>query len=216
VAPSLLSADVLHLAEELAAVERAGADLLHLDVMDAHFVDNLSYGPHLAKAVCAASSLPVDCHLMVEDPADYAMRFVEAGAACVSFHLELDIDHAQILRRIREAGAKAGIVVNPSTPLDEARHRPLLAHCDLFLVMSVHPGFAGQSFDPSVLGKLGTLADWRGADGLDFVLEIDGGIDERTAPAAREAGAQVLVSGSAFFGSSDYAAYCAELRGRGA
>jgi len=213
VAPSLLSADVLRLADELEAVERAGVDLLHLDVMDAHFVDNLSYGPGVAKAVCAASALPVDCHLMVEDPEDYALRFVEAGAACVSFHLELELDHAALLRRIREGGARGGLVVNPSTPLDESRHRPLVAHCDLFLVMSVHPGFGGQAFNSSVLGKLETLAAWREEDSLDFTLEIDGGIDAQTAGAARAAGAQILVSGSAFFGASDYAAYAARLRG---
>lgn len=212
-APSLLAADTLRMGEELAAVERAGVDLLHLDVMDAHFVDNLSFGPHFAKAVCEATQLPVDCHLMVQDPADYALRFVEAGAACVSFHLELEMDHAGLLGRIHDRGARAGLVINPSTNLVEADHRPLLAACDLFLVMSVHPGFGGQAFDSGVLGKLETLAAWREQDGLDFVLEIDGGIDADTARAARASGAQILVSGSAFFRSADYAQAAAQLRG---
>jgi ribulose-phosphate 3-epimerase len=213
VAPSLLAADVLRLGEEVAAVEAAGVDLLHLDVMDGHFVDNLSYGPHVARAVCRAASLPVHCHLMVDDPRDYCFRFLEAGAACVSFHLELDLDHRDLLRRIRAAGGRGGLVVNPSTPLREATHRPLLPDVDLFLVMSVHPGFGGQSFDASVLGKLEDLVRWRTADGLDFPLEIDGGITPETAGPAREAGADILVSGSSFFAGGDYAAMTARLRG---
>jgi len=212
VAPSILSADVLRVTEELTALEQAGADVIHLDVMDGHFVDNLSYGPHVAKAIAAATSLPVDCHLMVEDPADYAFRFLDAGATCVSFHLELSLDHAGLCRAIRERGGKAGLVVNPSTPLSDA-HRELLGECDLFLVMSVHPGFGGQAFDPTVLPKLEQLAAWREADGLDFVLEIDGGIDAETAPAAREVGAQILVSGSALFRAANYREMIAILRG---
>lgn len=213
VAPSLLSADLLHLAGEMEAAQEAGADLFHLDIMDGHFVDNLSYGPHFGRAICKASRLPVDCHLMVEDPLDYAMRFLDAGVSCVSFHLELDLDHGRILREIQEKGGRAGLALNPASPLREAEHRPLFAICDLFLVMSVHPGFAGQAFDPSVLSKLEQLRSWREADGHHCVLEIDGGIDAKTAPLAREAGAEILVSGSSFFGSKDYAAMTRSLRG---
>ncbi len=213
VAPSLLSADLLRLGEELKAVQNAGVDLLHLDIMDAHFVDNLSYGPRLAKAICSSTPLPVECHLMVEDPHDYAQRFLDAGAACVSFHLELPLDHRELLRLIRKRGKRAGLVLNPSTPLDEREHRPLLQDCDFFLVMSVHPGFGGQAFDPSVLSKLRLLRAWREEDGHEFALEIDGGIDPTTASLAREAGADILVSGSSFFGSKDYRAITRALRG---
>lgn len=213
VAPSLLSADLLRMGEELKAVQNAGVDLLHLDIMDAHFVDNLSYGPRLAKAICSNTPLPVECHLMVEDPHDYAQRFLDAGAACVSFHLELPIDHRELLRLIRKRGKKAGLVLNPSTPLDERKHRPLLNDCDFFLVMSVHPGFGGQAFDPSVLSKLRLLCAWREEDGHEFALEIDGGIDPTTASLAREAGAEILVSGSSFFGATDYRAIARALRG---
>jgi ribulose-phosphate 3-epimerase len=213
VAPSLLSADLLHLADEVQAAQDAGADLFHLDVMDGHFVDNLSYGPHFARAICKKSQLPVDCHLMVEDPLDYAMRFLDAGVSCVSFHLELDLVHGAILKQVHQRGGKAGLALNPATPLVEAKHRALFAACDLFLVMSVHPGFAGQSFDRSVLSKFQQLRAWREADGHDCVLEIDGGIDAETAPLAREAGAEILVSGSSFFSSQDYGAMARDLRG---
>ncbi|HKI82813.1 MAG TPA: ribulose-phosphate 3-epimerase [Candidatus Krumholzibacteria bacterium] len=213
VAPSLLSADLLHLAEEMEDAQDAGADLFHLDIMDGHFVDNLSYGPHFARAICKTSRIPVDCHLMVEDPLDYAMRFLDAGVSCVSFHLELPLDHGAIVRQIQKKGGRAGLALNPASPLREREHRALFAGCDLFLVMSVHPGFAGQAFDRSVLPKIEQLRAWREADGHGCVLEIDGGIDAETAPLAREAGAEILVSGSSFFGSQDYPAITRSLRG---
>lgn len=212
IAPSILSADVTRLGEELRAMEEAGADLVHVDVMDGHFVDNLTYGPHVARAVRRVSHLAVDCHLMVTDPGTYAPRFADAGAHAVSFHWELDLDHVALARQLRASGCRAGIVVNPRTAIGE-RFREVLGEFDFVLVMSVHPGFGGQAFDPIALPKLRDLVAWRAADGLDLALEIDGGINAQTAGPAKEAGAQILVSGSALFGADDYAAAIGALRG---
>lgn len=214
VAPSILAADAARLGDEVEAVDAAGADVIHVDVMDGHFVDNITLGPHVAAALRERTRLPLDCHLMVTDPAEYAPRFADAGADAVSFHWELEIDHVAIARRLRESSCRAGLVVNPRTDIGP-KMRAVLEHFDLVLVMSVHPGFGGQAFDPSVLPKLQALSRWREEDGLDLVLEIDGGINPDTAPRARAAGAEILVAGSAVFGGEDYAAAIAALRSGG-
>jgi len=212
IAPSILSADAGRLAEECAEAVRLGADLLHVDVMDGHFVPNLTYGPHVVKSLRRHTELPLDCHLMVTRPDQYAPIFVAAGADIVTFHIEAEVDHGALLRDIRALGARSGLTLNPSTPLDE-QFRALLPDCDLVLIMSVHPGFSGQSFDERALPKLRQLADWREESGLEFALEIDGGIDPQTAPRAIEAGAQILVSGSSFFRAEDRAGMMQTLRG---
>jgi ribulose-phosphate 3-epimerase len=212
VAPSLLAADGARLGEEVAAVERAGADLLHFDVMDGHFVPNLTFGPHITAALARRTGLLLDCHLMVTDPVRYARAFAESGAGAVSFHYEVSCDHAALAEELRARGVLAGLVFNPPTAVDDGA-RKLLPHFDFALVMSVHPGFGGQSFMSDVLPKLSTLAEWREQDGLDLALEIDGGISPQTASAAREAGAEILVAGSAVFKSPDYAEAIAAIRG---
>jgi ribulose-phosphate 3-epimerase len=200
IAPSILSADFGRLALEVAAVEQAGADWIHVDVMDGRFVPNITLGPVVVKAVRAATRLPVDVHLMIVEPERYVGDFVEAGANAVSVHFEASPHLQRTLRAIRSLGAKAGVVINPHTPEESLRY--VLEDADLILVMSVNPGFGGQSFLPQVLPKLSWLRDELSRRGLTADLEIDGGITRHTASAARAAGADVLVAGSAVFGAN--------------
>ena len=196
-APSILSADFARLADAVAAAEAGGADWIHLDVMDGHFVPNLTFGPKMVADLRKATRLPLDVHLMIERPEDWVDRYAEAGATYLTVHVEATADPARTLAAIRAAGVRSGIALNPETPVERiAAH---LGLADLVLVMSVHPGFGGQAFLPSALDKLRVLRASLDAAGARAELEVDGGITLDTAPAAVRAGAAVLVAGSAVF-----------------
>lgn len=212
IAPSLLSADFARLGDEALDVERGGADFLHFDVMDGLFVPNISFGLPVLKSLRRVSALPLDVHLMIERPLRFVERFCEAGADLVSLHVEADTaeNTRAALEAIRAKGKQAGLVLKPGTPAEAAL--PYLPLCDLILVMTVEPGFGGQAFMPDMLGKLRALRGWLDARGLKSLLEVDGGVDERTARACKDAGATVLVAGSAVFGKADRAAAIAAIR----
>ena len=200
IAPSILSADFGRLAEDVRAVEAAGADWIHVDVMDGRFVPNITIGPLIARAVRAATRLPIDVHLMIVEPERYVADFAKAGADVISVHVEASPHLHRTLQQIRALGVKAGVVLNPHTPEEAIRH--VLGDVDLILVMSVNPGFGGQSFIPSALGKLEALRRMIDDRGLEVDLEVDGGVAPATAPGVIAAGARVLVAGSAVFGAA--------------
>ncbi|MCG3133651.1 MAG: Ribulose-phosphate 3-epimerase [Planctomycetes bacterium] len=210
IAPSLLSVDFSRMAEGLALVERGGADLHHVDVMDGHFVPNLSIGPPVVKCVAKSAKIPLDCHLMVTDPVTYGERFAALRGNLdmgVTFHVEVVQDVAAAAAALRKAGVRPGIAINPPTPVEMLE--PALEHVEMVLVMSVHPGFGGQKFIADVLGKVEAL---RGRYGWTKDIEMDGGIDRRTIASCVAAGANVLVAGTAIYGAADPAAEVGELR----
>jgi len=212
-APSLLSADFARLAEEIARVEPE-ADWLHLDVMDGHFVPNITFGPDLVRAVRSVTRLPLDVHLMIEEPDRHLEAFARAGADILTVHVEACPHLQRTLQHIRDLGCRAGVALNPHTPLDNIRY--VLDDVDLVLLMTVNPGFGGQKFLPAVLPKVRRLAAWLRLGGRRIHIEVDGGINTETAPLAVEAGANVLVAGSAVFGAQDPRAVLRALRAVGA
>jgi ribulose-phosphate 3-epimerase len=200
-APSVLSAPFGRLAEAIQTVESAGADWLHLDVMDGKFVPNISFGQPVVRAIRSITSLPLDVHLMIEDPGRYAQDFVKAGADSLTVHLEACTHLHRNIHQIKDLGIKAGVAINPHTPVESLL--PVLADLDLVCLMSVNPGFGGQAFIPSTMSKLHALNQYRQERGLRFGIEIDGGVDLSNALALMEAGANVLVAGQSVFGQAD-------------
>lgn len=210
-APSLLAGDHANLAASTAAVERLGLTWMHVDIMDGHFVPNLTFGPQTVAALRPGTKLFLDTHLMLAEPARYIEAFAKAGSNLISIHIEPAYDHTATLARIRALGCQNGIVLNPATPASAVRH--LLDQVDLVLVMTVQPGFGGQPFRSDMLPKIAELDRWRHERGLSFRLEVDGGIDLETGRACRQAGADTFVAGTSFFRASDRAAYAAAVNG---
>jgi len=208
IAPSLLSADFSRLEQELATVE--SADVLHLDVMDGHFVPNITIGPPIVKALRPRTRLPFDCHLMISEPQKYIDRFLDAGADMISVHVEAEPHLQRALQMIRDGGAKAGIAINPATSAEMLS--AAIEFCDYVLVMTVNPGFGGQKFIEPVVPKIRHISRLIRERGLSVEIEVDGGIDAKTAPVVVAAGASILVAGSAVFGQPDRSAAMESIR----
>ena len=210
IAPSILSADFARLGEQVREVEAGGAGLIHVDVMDGHFVPNITIGPLVAAALKPVTDLPLDCHLMIAEPDRYIDEFAKAGAEMISVHVEAATHLHRTLSRIRELGVKAGAVLNPATPLSALDE--VLGDLDFVLLMSVNPGFGGQKFIPAALDKLRQAREIIDASGREIRLEIDGGVKVDNIGEIAAAGADTFVAGSAIFGSSDYAATIAAMK----
>jgi ribulose-phosphate 3-epimerase len=205
VLPSFLQCDFGNLQREIERLEAAGFKALHLDVMDGHFVPNLSYGMPIVAAIRKLTQLPIDVHLMISAPEKFIPQFVEAGADCLTIHAEIDSDVPAVLTSIRQSGILAGLAINPRTPLQVVE--PILSACDLLLIMSVDAGFGGQAFNPIALDKLRLAKEMA----PHLMLEVDGGVNQKTIASCREAGANLFVVGSAIFGQDDYLRALGEL-----
>lgn len=199
IAPSILSADISKLGEEIQMLDQGGADWIHIDVMDGHFVPNLTFGPNVVAAAKAYTDLPLDVHLMVEEPEKMINGFIEAGATLLSVHAETTKNIHQVMQHIKSQNVQAGVVINPGTPVSFID--PVLSSVDLVLVMTVNPGFGGQSFLPEMLAKIEALAAYRKENDLDFLIQVDGGVNDETIKLCQKAGADVFVAGSNIFGA---------------
>ena len=210
IAPSILSADFARLGDEIKAVEAAGADWIHVDVMDGHFVPNITIGPLVVEAVRSVTALPIDVHLMIENPDNYIPAFAKAGAAWISVQIEASVHLNRSVQLIRECGAKPGVVLNPSTPIQTLEW--IIEDVDYVLVMSVNPGFGGQAFITNSLDKIKALRQMIRSKKLKTAIEVDGGVNEKTIADIAAAGADIFVAGSAIFGSNDYSKTISSLR----
>jgi len=209
IAPSILSADFTRLAEEIASVKKGGAKILHVDVMDGHFVPNITIGLPVVKSIRKSTDMTIDTHLMIDEPGRYAVEFVKAGADMVSVHVEADAHLQRTLTAVRDAGAKAGVAINPATPIETLTEA--LPYADFILLMSVNPGFGGQKFIPTMIDKLRRLKEMIVARGSSALIEIDGGVDADNVSEIAAAGANIAVAGSAVFSHDDPAAAVAGL-----
>jgi len=210
IAPSILSADFARLGEEIQDVERGGADYIHVDVMDGHFVPNITIGPLIVEAIRPVTKLPLDVHLMIENPDQYIETFAKAGADYITVHVEASRHLHRTIQLIKSTGVKAGVVLNPATPVDSLKH--IIEDVNMVLLMSVNPGFGGQKFISSVLPKIRQVKELADSFNPELEIEVDGGVNEETAKLCVEAGANVLVAGSAVFNKEDRGAAIASLR----
>jgi ribulose-phosphate 3-epimerase len=213
VAPSILAANFARLADEIHRVEQAGADWIHCDIMDGHFVDNISFGPEIVGVVRKETKLPLDVHLMIQRADHFVTRFAKAGASSITVHVEREANHdvAKTLRAIRDAGCRLGLSLNPATPFDAVD--PFLDKIDALLVMTVHPGFGGQTFRPEMMEKVKRAVQWNESHAREIDIEVDGGINAETAKLSIENGANVLIAGTSIFHARDYSEAIQNLRG---
>jgi len=212
IAPSILSANFLKLGEEIKAAEEAGADIIHIDIMDGHFVPNITIGPFIVESIRKITSLPLDVHLMIENPDAYLRDFIKAGADYITVHLEASVHLHRTIQWIKEGGVKAGVSLNPATPVWSLEF--ILSDINLALLMSVNPGFGGQEFIPQVIEKISALKKLIEEKGLSTLVEVDGGINLDNAKGVVSAGADILVMGSAFFNTKDYKETIRKLKER--